>query len=45
MSENEYVTTKRNHNVLEASVATRSKMSLTKELRMAIALLEIPVSG
>jgi hypothetical protein len=30
---------------LEASVAMRSKMSLTNELRMAIALLEIPVSG
>lgn len=30
---------------LEASVAIRSKISLTKELRMAIALLEIPVSG
>ena len=32
-------------NVLDASVAIRSKMSLTKEFRMAIALLEIPVSG
>ncbi len=31
--------------VLDASVATRSKMSLTNELRMAMALLEIPVSG
>ena len=31
--------------LLDASVAMRSKMSLTKELRMAIALLEIPVSG
>jgi len=30
---------------LDASVAIRSKMSFTKELRMAIALLEIPVSG
>ena len=30
---------------LDASVAMRSKMSLTNELRMAIALLEIPVSG
>ena len=30
---------------LDASVAIRSKMSLTKELRIAIALLEIPVSG
>jgi hypothetical protein len=32
-------------NVLDASVAIRSKISLTKELRIAIALLEIPVSG
>ena len=32
-------------NALEASVAIRSKISLTNELRMAIALLEIPVSG
>lgn len=30
---------------LDASVAIRSKISLTKELRMAIALFEIPVSG
>jgi hypothetical protein len=30
---------------LEASVAMRSKMSLTNELRIAMALLEIPVSG
>jgi len=30
---------------LEASVAIRSKMSLTKEFKIAIALLEIPVSG
>lgn len=30
---------------LEASVATRSKMSLTKEFRMDMARLEIPVSG
>ena len=30
---------------LEASVAIRSKMSLTNEFRMAIALFEIPVSG
>jgi len=29
----------------EASVAMRSKISLTKEFKMAIALLEIPVSG
>jgi hypothetical protein len=29
----------------EASVATRSKISLTKELRMLMARLEIPVSG
>jgi hypothetical protein len=32
-------------NLLEASVAMRSKMSFTKEFKMAIALLEIPVSG
>ena len=31
--------------VLEASVAMRSKMSLTNEFKMAIALFEIPVSG
>jgi len=30
---------------LEASPATRSKMSLTNEFRIDIALLEIPVSG
>ncbi len=36
---------KRNMNILDASVAMRSKISLTNELRMAIALLEIPVSG
>ena len=30
---------------LEASVATRSKMSLTNELRIDMARLEIPVSG
>jgi hypothetical protein len=30
---------------LEASVATRSKMSLTNEFRMDMARLEIPVSG
>lgn len=30
---------------LEASVATRSKISLTKEFRMDMARLEIPVSG
>lgn len=30
---------------LDASVATRSKMSFTKELRMDMARLEIPVSG
>jgi len=30
---------------LEASVATRSKMSLTNEFRMLMARLEIPVSG
>ena len=33
------------HDLLDASVAIRSKISLTKEFRMAIALLEIPVSG
>ena len=32
-------------NVLDASVAMRSKISLTNELRMAMALFEIPVSG
>ena len=32
-------------NLLDASVAIRLKMSLTKLLRIAIALLEIPVSG
>lgn len=32
-------------NLLDASVAMRSKISLTKLLRIAIALLEIPVSG
>ena len=31
--------------VLEASDAMRSKISFTKEFRMAMALLEIPVSG
>lgn len=31
--------------VLDASPAIRSKMSLTNELRMAMALFEIPVSG
>jgi hypothetical protein len=30
---------------LDASVAMRSKMSATNELRMAMALFEIPVSG
>ena len=30
---------------LDASVAIRSKISLTNEFRMAIALFEIPVSG
>jgi len=33
------------NNTLEASVAMRSKMSLTKEFKIAIALLEILVSG
>ena len=32
-------------NALEASVAMRSKISLTKEFKIAMALLEIPVSG
>ena len=31
--------------VLDASVAMRSKMSFTKEFKMAMALFEIPVSG
>jgi hypothetical protein len=31
--------------LLEVSMAIRCKISLTKLLRMAIALLEIPVSG
>ena len=35
----------RRKNSLDASEAIRSKISLTNELRMAIALLEIPVSG
>lgn len=35
----------RKQHVLDASVAMRSKISLTNELRMAIALFEIPVSG
>lgn len=30
---------------LDASSAIRSKISLTKEFRIAIALLEMPVSG
>ena len=30
---------------LDASVAIRSKISLTKEFKIAIALFEIPVSG
>ena len=30
---------------MEASPATRSKMSLTKEFKIDMALLEIPVSG
>ena len=32
-------------NVLEASVAMRSNISLTKLFKIAIALFEIPVSG
>lgn len=35
----------RKQHVLDASVAMRSKISLTNELRIAIALFEIPVSG
>ena len=35
----------RSKDVLDASVAIRSKMSLTNEFRMAMALFEIPVSG
>ena len=31
--------------ILDASVAIRSKISLTNEFKMAIALFEIPVSG
>jgi hypothetical protein len=37
--------TTRTDDSLEASVAMRSKMSLTKEFKIAMALLEIPVSG
>src|SRR5579863_3295387 len=33
------------HDSLEASVAMRSKISLTNEFKIAIALFEIPVSG
>ena len=33
------------HDSLEASVAIRSKISLTNEFKIAIALFEIPVSG
>lgn len=36
---------RRGRDALEASVAILSKISLTNEFRMAIALLEIPVSG
>lgn len=32
-------------NLLDASLAMRSKISLTNEFKIAIALLEIPVSG
>ena len=39
------VETGKEKDALDASVAMRSKISLTNELRMAIALLEIPVSG
>ena len=31
--------------ILDASVAMRSKISLTNEFKIAIALFEIPVSG
>ena len=31
--------------ILDASVAIRSKISFTKEFKIAIALFEIPVSG
>lgn len=44
-SENRYLIDIKALDVLEASVAMRSNISLTKLLRMAIALLEIPVSG
>ena len=36
---------KEREHALDASVAIRSKISLTNEFRMAIALFEIPVSG
>lgn len=39
------INAKKSFNILDASVAMRSKISLTNELRIAIALLEIPVSG
>jgi len=38
-------TTTNHQHVLEASEAIRSKISFTNELRMAIALFEMPVSG
>ena len=37
--------TVKKRDALEASVAMRSKISLTNEFKMAIALFEIPVSG
>ena len=40
-----WISKKSVQHILEASVAIRSKISLTNELRIAIALLEIPVSG
>ena len=44
-SEDQNPTMLKTLDILDASVAIRSKISLTKLLRMAIALLEIPVSG
>lgn len=45
MLEDDHIEEKHGWNTLEASVAIRSKISLTNEFKMAIALLEIPVSG
>ena len=44
-SQHAFFAARDNWDILDASVAIRSKMSLTKEFRIAIALLEIPVSG